>query len=434
MTHSTLKPYLFPKQASQLASLQHFLLSTSALMLILGNAGTGKQELLDQLIGTTQMTRRIIRLQGQPDLQPSELAKLLSLHCRIETQEDASHPSYHLLEHIASRLQECDATCTLIIDNAHNLPVATLATLSRLAIKQEGSSVYLHILLSGTPDLLEKTANLQNRTLPRLKLSPLSLEETQQYAQQFFNETTKQKKRPVPKTKIDAIYEQSGGYPMAVQHITAKLLQEKPLTAISQTPPEETPQEPKLHPEKKPRPTTTSLRQRHGVKIASLTILCVLFAGLWYKKNMTQPKIISSNTQTSHQAPWPDELTDAATLNPPKQPAETNAAHKTPRAKPIQQNAVHKPTQTKQNSRATTGFTLQLMGGRQPQKLHAFIKAHHLKETARVLKTRYKGKAWYIIAYGHYTTRSQALQAKNMLTPELQAMKPWPRALKSITP
>ena len=142
------------KEHNPLESLRRFLQSNTPLLLVIGEGSSSKSQLLSQLVADVQVDQRVIRLQGERHLQPAQLTTLLSRHWGLNI--DLSNASYrHQLDAVITDLTHKQQSCVLIVDDAHRLPISTLAALSHLTIKQDNGTVYLHVLLLGKPELLK---------------------------------------------------------------------------------------------------------------------------------------------------------------------------------------------------------------------------------------------------------------------------------------
>ncbi len=77
-------------------------------------------------------------------------------------------------------------------------------------------------------------------------------------------------------------------------------------------------------------------------------------------------------------------------------------------------------------------YTLQIMGGRNAAAIHRFAAANRLAGPSAILQTVRDGKAWYVLFYGAYPSRSAANQALASLTAKVRAAKPWPRQIATV--
>lgn len=153
-----------------LDTIKRFLHSQERLMLIIGDPGSGNSHPLDNLVGQLRLSRHIIRVKGNAQLQPSQIVELFSKNWIVKFSRTKTRLELQLLD-IISSLTQHDQNCLLVIDDAHTLSYAVLAALSFLNNAQEGQKVYLHLLLSGQSSLLEKTARMQIKQIPKITLS-----------------------------------------------------------------------------------------------------------------------------------------------------------------------------------------------------------------------------------------------------------------------
>ena len=80
----------------------------------------------------------------------------------------------------------------------------------------------------------------------------------------------------------------------------------------------------------------------------------------------------------------------------------------------------------------SSGYTLQVLGAREPSSIVAFMRA--VGDTSRLyyFRTQLKGKPWHVVVYGQYSNRKSAVAAIKSLPSYLQQQKPWPRSIKGV--
>lgn len=83
----------------------------------------------------------------------------------------------------------------------------------------------------------------------------------------------------------------------------------------------------------------------------------------------------------------------------------------------------------KANPRA---YTLQVVGVSYATKPAQFIAEYHLSNKASYFHTIRAHKPWYVVVYGEYETRAQALAAVQHLPLGIQHLQPWPRRMSEI--
>ena len=85
-------------------------------------------------------------------------------------------------------------------------------------------------------------------------------------------------------------------------------------------------------------------------------------------------------------------------------------------------------------SRQSSDFTIQILGVRTEKRLLDFINKNLTSEPTDIAyyKTRYKGKDWYPLLFGVYTTKKEAYSAMKLLPPDIQKASPWIRKMSVI--
>lgn len=69
-------------------------------------------------------------------------------------------------------------------------------------------------------------------------------------------------------------------------------------------------------------------------------------------------------------------------------------------------------------------YTLQLLGAYNKNQISKLVKTHHLTAKAKLYRTTFNNKPWYVLIYGQYKTKSEAKVAADQLEREL-GTKPW---------
>lgn len=157
-------------QDANLNIIHDFLRADKPLMLVLGDKGSGKTQLLNNTVQAIQISKHVIRLQGSEQIQPQQLIQVLSKHWAIRINHDEKKLKTQL-EYILNALKKHDQHCLLVVDDAHKLPFSVMAALLHLAILQENKNIHLHLLLSGHNALGDKMQNLQISPIPCIYLN-----------------------------------------------------------------------------------------------------------------------------------------------------------------------------------------------------------------------------------------------------------------------
>jgi len=77
-------------------------------------------------------------------------------------------------------------------------------------------------------------------------------------------------------------------------------------------------------------------------------------------------------------------------------------------------------------------YSIQLAATVNLERLQEYVTTHHLKGQAGYYKTCIKGTKWYILIYGHYANKAEALQALHSLPTALKAQGPWIKSYRTI--
>ncbi|WP_207060599.1 SPOR domain-containing protein [Motiliproteus sp. SC1-56] len=78
------------------------------------------------------------------------------------------------------------------------------------------------------------------------------------------------------------------------------------------------------------------------------------------------------------------------------------------------------------------GYTLQILGARKEQSVTDFVQGHPQRADLYAFSTIFKGKPWYVVVYGEYRTRDQAMAAIPELPRTLRERRPWARSIKGV--
>lgn len=84
------------------------------------------------------------------------------------------------------------------------------------------------------------------------------------------------------------------------------------------------------------------------------------------------------------------------------------------------------------NQQASSAWTLQLLGARDPSTLLKFARQHRLGAGIAWYKTTLKGRPYYVLIHGSYPGRDIARASISKLSSQLRALKPWVKSMKSV--
>jgi hypothetical protein len=137
-----------------------FLNQQEPLLLVLGDKGSGKSQLVHNLNHKQLLASDTLYLKGKSGISPAKLVKTLTSYWHITVQN--TQASKQQLDDILLTLAQRTAPACLIIDDADALPIATLAAIMHLTLNQNSERLGLRILLLGRPTLENKLDNLHH--------------------------------------------------------------------------------------------------------------------------------------------------------------------------------------------------------------------------------------------------------------------------------
>lgn len=243
--------YLPPRWEQHLDLLQHLSQNNNLLLAIIGRAGMGKTMFLEQFIAEaianpitaeTDISHKtlnksyhllsddqqhICQISGDDALEPQSLIDLI-----VEGFNLTRQPVESLQEHcevIIEVLHQRPQRSTLIIDDAHLLPIGTLQAILYLLNLQSDTKNQLQILLAGTENLRHNFHYLTEQHASTdivciLDLEPFTLTETAQYLNHCLQQAGFSGESIFDDDEIEQIYNQSEGVPLQINHFAKQLL------------------------------------------------------------------------------------------------------------------------------------------------------------------------------------------------------------------
>jgi general secretion pathway protein A len=206
-------------QRQLLAGLTYALLSRKRCVMLTGDIGMGKTTLMTAALDKLPPERIQFSVIYNPMLTPDEVLEATLLGFGI-TDIPASKPQrLMLLERFIEQWKDKGKISALVIDEAQNLSVEALD-----AVRMMGNMDALQIALVGQTEL-NKLINrrelnaLKQRIALRLKLEPLTAEETAQYISNRWTKAGGALPLPFDAEAIRAVTRYSGGSPRLISTI-----------------------------------------------------------------------------------------------------------------------------------------------------------------------------------------------------------------------
>jgi general secretion pathway protein A len=167
-----------------LATLQYGLSKPHGLVVLLGEAGTGKTTLLRAAVASIDVRQRIVCRIDNPALSRAELSEFLAAGLGLDPAAARSKSAF--LQGLRELLGRPGAAGAVIVDDVQAAPAEVLEELRLLANVEGSGGGSLSMVLSGLPAFAERLNDpllqqLKQRTTLRCVLRPLSMDETAAY-------------------------------------------------------------------------------------------------------------------------------------------------------------------------------------------------------------------------------------------------------------
>ncbi len=398
-----------PELVQRYNLIKHLIQNSEQLLLVLAEAGSGKTCLLHQLKRQANENWWIYHLESTPALSSEVLLSNLLSEFKVGHEGKPNNVALeNLRSHIAATRYKSQLPI-LLVDDAHLLPLTTLKLLVELAMQGEVQTRIRVVLfcepqitsILATPDF----AIVHDSLIHTLDIPTLKKSQIKDYIQFYLKGTSYYYQNSFDDEKIiNEIYEQSLGLPNEINLLAYQILQKH------------VDQQYNLYTHRNNKNWLWSGLAILGLLLAVAAWLYWIMPGLSDERT-TQIEITSTPTMPKEQG-----LQSHTHLSPQSKPLSVPVDETKPLTKDEQwllvQNGEH--------------YTLQIMGTHDPMNLSAFIQKYQLTNI-RMFETRYQDKAWYVLVFGVYSSRSVADQALNELPEQLrQESQPWVRRLSGI--
>jgi DamX protein len=447
----------FEKRLAMLASLVE---GRDVIVLVIGEPGSGKTTLLDRYLQKADAPWKVCRIHYSPAATPGG--------GRVPGK-DRGFAAYVLQD---------AAEPVIIVDDAHRLDRLRLRFLLKEALVPGRAQKIKRLVLFGPPDLYT-AVNAVSKSFPtdaalnKIYLPGLSREETAAYIEHRLTVAGYPGKNPFKGAVINKIYQTTGGIPGAINKAARSLL-EKADEGRAAAP-----------------GFLQWLKNFSGGKLAWTLAggLVILLAALWFYPDGNRSKSgllvrkpaarvfrakikpgpdmvnriirvkippVTSGTQSQRApeaAPKTGPAVPSATpkdVSPPAVPPKhakkvpavasfrpkpipsPSAAAGPPAAASMPAGALHREKWLL--SQNPMHYTIQILGVRNEKTLREFVRQNHLEKQRKLAFYRgtYKGKDWYRLLYGIFTTQQEARLTTRGLPAQVQRTSPWVRRLSSV--
>ncbi len=216
--------YMTGNHREALAGLVYSACTRPGLMVLTGEAGTGKTTLLYSLLGLLEKRRFVTALCTNPVLSREELFDFLMEKFAVNCTSTSKSRQLSALQQTLLRTRGEGKPSVLIVDEAHRLSHELLEEIRLLLNLETPNEKLLQIMIAGQPELTDILAQPQLRQFKQrmschCKLAPLTLDEVKEYINHRLACAGLPEQQVFSEAAIRRVYEYSGGIPRLVNSV-----------------------------------------------------------------------------------------------------------------------------------------------------------------------------------------------------------------------
>ncbi len=222
--------FLLDTQRAQHLNMLYHLAQNSELMLVVtGVQGSGKSSLLQHFIDMGDETWRSCVIDANAMMNPEQLLIQIAEGFGLPQGSVNFGNAIEMLNKRLIEMRRSELVSILIIDDAHELPAASLTMLMKLSELSDEHEGLLRFVLFSEPQLVEilnasSLKDVRYRITHTLEMPSLSEQETINYIQHRLTIAGLQSGFPFSKSQLKKIYRQSSGIPGAINRIAHQTL------------------------------------------------------------------------------------------------------------------------------------------------------------------------------------------------------------------
>ena len=213
--------FLTERYREALGTLTYGLSSRKGMLVMTGEAGTGKTTMLTVAMAGVQPNQLVAYL-SNPTLSRAEFIEFMT--GQLGLPEDVASSKTRFLKAVTALLEEratTDKVTALVIDEAHSMPNELLEEIRLLANIERPDQKLLTVILVGQPELAARLNDpslrqLKQRVALRCELVPLTLRESAAYIAKRISLAGGDSAQVFTREAVLSVYEYSGGIPRTI--------------------------------------------------------------------------------------------------------------------------------------------------------------------------------------------------------------------------
>jgi type II secretory pathway predicted ATPase ExeA len=221
--------YSTPARDTALTELMFGIEARQGLLVLTGEAGTGKTSILNQIIDWLRQRRRSTAFIFHTRVEPIGLLRLILTDFGVSCASTCKSDLIKTLHHWLLQRQAANDLPVLILDEAQALPPQTLNEIRLILSDETPRGKLLQIILSGQPELEEKLRllalrQLRQRIMSHSRLPALTEKETAAYIWRRLAVAGCSDTSVFPQEVVQSIYAISRGIPRVVNLLCERAL------------------------------------------------------------------------------------------------------------------------------------------------------------------------------------------------------------------
>ncbi len=217
------------ERAQRLNMLYHMCQNSELLLVVSGVEGSGKTSLLNKFLEMRTDNWRQCVINATTTTNPDQL--LIEIGEGFGLPQDSVNfgSGLEMLQKRLTEMKRSELMPILIIDDAHQLPTASLTILLKLSELADADERLLRIVLFGEPSINEmfnapELKEVKHRITHTLTMPSLDEKQTLEYIKYRFSVAGLQGDIPFSNTQLKQIYRQSNGIPGLVNQLAQAIL------------------------------------------------------------------------------------------------------------------------------------------------------------------------------------------------------------------